>query len=316
MRLLVTAVPSALLDRLSGLGAAAPVVAALRASARRGWSGVPCAICCSAWSRATSTSSSRVDAAALAGRAAERLDGAAVVFHERFGTATVRGSGIAFDVAGTRRETYARPGALPEVTLGAALADDLARRDFTVNTLALRVADGRLTGWPGAQEDLAARVLRVLHDASFRDDPTRLVRLARYAGRLGFAAEPRTAALAAEAVGGGALATVSGERLGAELRLLAREPQPAALVELARHGLGEALLPGLPGRLRPRGARRVAQRRGGRDGGRPPRADLAALAATVRGTTGETLTARLRELAFPAGEARRSSRPRRWIRVR
>ena len=88
------------------------------------------------------------------------------------------------------------------------------------------------------------RVLRVLHPGSFLDDPTRLVRMARYAGRLGFAADEATAALAADAVAGGALRTVTGERLGAELRLLAREPQPAALRELARHGLGAALLPG------------------------------------------------------------------------
>ncbi len=106
----------------------------------------------------------------------------------------------------------------------------------------------------GAREDLDARVLRVLHDASFRDDPTRLVRLARYAGRLGFAVEPHTAALANLAVSVGALGTVSGERLGAELRLLAGEPQPAALLALEQRGLGAALLPAL---LRRRGARRA-----------------------------------------------------------
>src|SRR4051812_3275285 len=80
-----------------------------------------------------------------------------------------------------RRERYERPGALPEVQLGASLEEDLARRDFTVNAIALRLADGALTFHPGAREDLDARRLRVLHDASFRDDPTRLLRMARYA---------------------------------------------------------------------------------------------------------------------------------------
>jgi tRNA nucleotidyltransferase (CCA-adding enzyme) len=182
------------------------------------------------------------DAVPVARRAAARLGGDVLV-HDRFGTATVRGAGVAFDLAGARRETYARPGALPDVELGARLEEDLARRDFTVNTLALRLVDGARTGWRGAEDDLAARVLRVLHDDSFRDDPTRLLRMARYAARLGFAPEPRTAELAAAAVAEGAPATVTGERVGAELRLLAREPQPAALQELGRFGLGAALLP-------------------------------------------------------------------------
>ena len=82
------------------------------------------------------------DALAVARRAAARLGGEACE-HERFGTATVRGAGTAFDLAGARRETYARPGALPEVELGATLEEDLARRDFTVNTLALLLRTGR-----------------------------------------------------------------------------------------------------------------------------------------------------------------------------
>jgi len=265
------------------------------------------------------------DALPVARRAAARLGGDVVV-HDRFGTATIRGAGIAFDLAGARRETYARPGALPEVELGAPLEEDLARRDFTVNTLALRLADGTLTGWPGAQDDLAARVLRVLHEGSFRDDPTRLLRMARYAARLGFAVEPRTAELAEAAVAEGALATVTAERLGAELRLLAREPQPGALEELARFGLGAALLPGfdvdapLVGRAvalcgEVPGAGEVAGRdeavpvgqaarsSAGVGGVASPRADLVALGAAVRRADAVDLAARLRELAFPANEA-------------
>ena len=236
------------------------------------------------------------DALAVARRAAARLGGT-VVIHQRFGTASVQASGVAFDLAGSRAETYPRPGALPEVRLGAPLREDLARRDFTVNAIALRLADGELTEWPGALDDLAAGRLRVLHDGSFHDDATRLLRLARYAGRLGFAVEEHTGALAREAVAAGAPATVTGERLGAELRLLAREPQPAALAALDEIGLGAALL-GPSFAARPALVAAAV-------GGCPPEArpDLAALAAAVCGAEREPLAARLRALAFPAAEA-------------
>jgi tRNA nucleotidyltransferase (CCA-adding enzyme) len=168
--------------------------------------------------------------------------------HERFGTAGVTWEGARIDIAAARRERYAAPGALPTVE-PASLQEDLLRRDFTVNTLAFAL-DGagpcELLAAPRALEDLRAGVLRVLHERSFSDDPTRLWRLARYRARLGFAIEPRTAELAAEAVAAGALATVSGARIGAELRLALAEffPQEAfaALDEL---GLLTALHPRL-----------------------------------------------------------------------
>jgi tRNA nucleotidyltransferase (CCA-adding enzyme) len=177
------------------------------------------------------------DAAPVARRAALRLGGVVVV-HDRFGTATVRSRAATFDVVSARTEAYARPGALPDVTPGASIEQDLARRDFTVNAIALRLADGALSEWPGARDDLAAGVLRVLHERSFEDDPTRLLRMARYAARLGFEPDPQTDALAAAAT----VETVSGGRLGSELRLLLREPQPAALLALERHGLGRAVV--------------------------------------------------------------------------
>jgi tRNA nucleotidyltransferase (CCA-adding enzyme) len=219
-----------------------------------------------------------------------------VLVHERFGTATVAAPGVVFDLAGARRERYERPGALPVVELGASLGEDLARRDFTVNAIALHLADGELTAWPGARDDLEARVLRVLHGGSFLDDPTRLLRLARYAARLGFRADPATDALAAAAVASGAVDTVTAPRLGAELRLLIREPLPEALVALERHGLGAAVLdpafavdPALVERavaLTPADAR----------------ADLAALATTLPGS--RDAAARLDALGFPAAERR------------
>jgi tRNA nucleotidyltransferase (CCA-adding enzyme) len=231
------------------------------------------------------------DAVAVARRAAARLGGRVTV-HERFGTATVEADEATFDLAGARRERYPQPGALPEVELGATLEEDLARRDFTVNAIALHLADGALTFHPGAREDLEARRLRVLHDRSFRDDPTRLLRLARYAARLGFEVEPHTDQLAAAAIAAGALGTVTGSRLGAELRLLAREPQPAALAALAPHGLGKALL-GPAFAVDPMLAARAATLTP-RDGD----PGLAALATTLLGA--DEVAAALDRLAFPA----------------
>jgi tRNA nucleotidyltransferase (CCA-adding enzyme) len=175
------------------------------------------------------------DAVAVARRAARRLGGRLTV-HERFGTATVASDGFAFDLAGARRERYARPGALPDVELGATLREDLARRDFTINAMAVRLDDGALTAWEGAREDLAGGVLRVLHPRSFVDDPTRILRLARYAARLGFEPDAETDALIDPAL----FKTVTGDRLGRELRMLLEEPHPA--LQLARHGIGRALL--------------------------------------------------------------------------
>jgi tRNA nucleotidyltransferase (CCA-adding enzyme) len=176
---------------------------------------------------------------------AERLGGR-IVRYERFGTSTVSLDGFTYDIAQARRETYSRPGALPDVE-PASLDEDLLRRDFTVNTLALALGPpepGALKGAPNALEDLDDGLLRVLHDRSFLDDPTRLLRLERYRTRLGFAVETVTAALATAAVSAGALGTVSGPRIGAEIRMLAREPDSVeALGGLREHGLDDAIHP-------------------------------------------------------------------------
>jgi len=181
------------------------------------------------------------DVAALAAR----LGGRSLV-HARFGTASVILDGHGYDFAMARRESYAEPGALPDVW-PATLVEDLLRRDFTVNAIAValgRPRAGELTAAPGALEDLSAGRLRVLHDRSFIDDPTRLLRLARYQSRLGFDIEPATLTLARAAASGGALSTVSGPRVGAELRLIAREEDPvAALTALHELGVDRAIHP-------------------------------------------------------------------------
>jgi len=153
----------------------------------------------------------------------------------RFGTVTVTSHGYRYDLARTRGERYPQPGALPEVT-PAGIDADLERRDFTVNALAVGLTGaraGQLLAVPGALADIEGKRLAVLHDRSFLDDPTRLLRLARYAARLRFTIAPHTHELATEAIRNNALDTVSGTRIGNELRLLANERDPIAAFEAA-----------------------------------------------------------------------------------
>ena len=158
---------------------------------------------------------------------ARRLGGEPVT-HERFATATARMEELEVDLATARTESYAHPGALPDVR-PATLAEDLARRDFTFNAMALP-----LTGEPelidphGGRADLERGVLRILHERSFVDDPTRALRAARYAARFGFEIEDQTEELARATD----LGTVSEDRVEAELRKLAGEPEPRTGFEL------------------------------------------------------------------------------------
>jgi tRNA nucleotidyltransferase (CCA-adding enzyme) len=148
--------------------------------------------------------------------------------YERFGTVVVTAADRIIDVARARAETYEHPGALPTVR-PAGLEEDLARRDFTINALAVSVGDpDSLTDTRDGVDDLRAGVIRVLHERSFVDDPTRALRAARYASRLGFSVEPRTLGLLRLAD----LSSVSDERVAAELGKLAAEPDPRRGFEL------------------------------------------------------------------------------------
>jgi tRNA nucleotidyltransferase (CCA-adding enzyme) len=172
--------------------------------------------------------------------------GADAVSHERFGTAKLTLDGHEVDIAGARSESYPHPGALPVVEAGADLAADLARRDFTINAMAIPLhGDPRLIDPHGGQADLATKQLRVLHEDSFVDDPTRAIRAARYAARFGLALEARTA----ELLRGADLSAVSADRREAELLRLAAEPSAAegfsllsdwGLIELRAGGAGLA----------------------------------------------------------------------------
>ncbi len=169
------------------------------------------------------------DAAALAGRL-----GGNVLEHEPFMTAATRLGDWQIDLTSTRGESYPQPGALPEVR-PAPLAEDLPRRDFTVNAIAWPLqGEAKLIDPFGGRADLEAGLLRVLHGRSFTDDPTRALRAARYAARLGFEPEPETAALLRDAD----LTTVSPDRRAAELLRLAAEPEaPRGLSLAAEWGL-------------------------------------------------------------------------------
>ena len=143
-----------------------------------------------------------------------------------FGTAKLRIGDVSLDLVMARRETYPSPGALPAVQPGA-LADDLARRDFSINAMAVSLSAGswgRLADPFDGAGDLQRRTVRVLHPASFRDDPTRLFRAARYAGRLGFRLDPETERLARD--GAACIDTVSGDRVSPRARAhLRRAPR-------------------------------------------------------------------------------------------
>ncbi len=172
------------------------------------------------------------DAFALAARL-----GAEPVEHERFGTAKVVLDGHQLDIAGARTEAYSHPGALPDVMPAANVEADLGRRDFTVNAMAIPLrGEPRLIDPHGGRADLGAGLLRVLHSASFADDPTRAIRAARYAARFGFEPERETAALLRAAD----LDTVSADRREAELlRLAAEAGAPRALELLCEWGVVE-----------------------------------------------------------------------------
>jgi tRNA nucleotidyltransferase (CCA-adding enzyme) len=169
-------------------------------------------------------------------------------FEPRFLTASLLVEDHVIDLARARRETYAHAGALPRV-FPATAAQDLMRRDFSVNAMAVALAGpgrGVLLDSCGGERDLRARTLRVLHDRSFIDDPTRILRGIRLASRLGFSFEARTRRLAAAAVKSRAFESVSADRIRQEIFLLLQEPEPANALALGKGlGLTRALLPGL-----------------------------------------------------------------------
>ncbi len=170
---------------------------------------------------------------------AERLGGR-VTAHDRFGTATVHYGPAHVDVATARTERYPAPGALPGVEPASSIEDDLGRRDFTINAMAIALPDGDLVDPFDGRVHLAHELVRVLHERSFEDDPTRIFRGARYEARLGFRMDPKTETLAMMAAP--RVASLTGARVREELfAIFAEEEAETALARLDRLGVADAL---------------------------------------------------------------------------
>jgi tRNA nucleotidyltransferase (CCA-adding enzyme) len=188
------------------------------------------------------------DGPAFAALVADKMNGS-VVMHGRFGTSVVILPGkIRVDIAAARTETYSRPGALPEVAF-ASIKYDLKRRDFSINAMAvsLNPADfGELADFYNGLSDLESGLIRSLYPASFVDDPTRILRAARFEAAFGFSVDSPTEAGIREAVAGGYLGKVSGARLRKEIFLIAEGPgADIALRRLGDFGVWQAMTPGL-----------------------------------------------------------------------
>ena len=164
--------------------------------------------------------------------------GAGLAVFERFATARlVFQDGLKMDIATTRRESYAQPAVLPTVH-PASIEEDLRRRDFTINALAIQLNPrqfGRVLDPYGGQRDLRAHTIRLLHAGSFQDDPTRIFRAIRFEQRFGFRLERTTVRLLAQAASTNLIQQLSGPRLQNEILLLFAEHDPVrAIARLAQ----------------------------------------------------------------------------------
>jgi tRNA nucleotidyltransferase (CCA-adding enzyme) len=168
------------------------------------------------------------DGVAFARLVADRY-GAGLAVFERFATARlVFPDGLKMDIATTRRESYAQPAVLPTVQ-PASIEEDLYRRDFTINAIAMQLNPGqfgRLLDAYGGQRDLRAHTIRVLHAGSFQDDPTRIFRAIRFEQRFGFRLERPTLRLLVQAASTNLIQQLSGPRLQNEILLLFAEHDP------------------------------------------------------------------------------------------
>ena len=172
------------------------------------------------------------DGIAFARLVADRYEAGLAVF-ERFATARLAfPDGLKMDIATTRRESYAQPAVLPTVQ-PASIEEDLSRRDFTINAMAVQLNQeqfGRMLDPYGGQRDLRARTIRVLHVDSFQDDPTRIFRAIRFEQRFGFRLERTTLRLLAQAASTNLIQQLSGPRLQNEILLLFAERDPVRAI--------------------------------------------------------------------------------------
>jgi len=143
------------------------------------------------------------------------------VIHNGFKTATIEINGYRIDFATARKERYKKPAALPSIT-PATIREDLFRRDFTINAIAVSLNEknfGKLVDYYHGQEDLKAKKIRVMHGKSFIDDPTRIFRAIRFQKKLGFSIEPHTQKLMIDAIDSGMIQKLKKQRIKKELDL-------------------------------------------------------------------------------------------------
>ncbi|MDI9370150.1 MAG: CBS domain-containing protein, partial [Synergistota bacterium] len=175
-------------------------------------------------------------------------DGFRASVHERYRTGTISFGGVKVDVATARREFYEFPVAQPKVFSGS-LKHDLYRRDFTVNAMAVSInptTRGVLVDYFGGRMDLKRKTLKTLHNLSFVEDPTRVIRAVRLEQRLGLAMEDNTLRLVRGCIRGGLLVRLSGYRLRSELELSFSERYPwAAARRMGELGAWDVLFPGI-----------------------------------------------------------------------
>ena len=237
-----------------------------------------------------------MDAAARFGSLLAGALGGSVSAPSQFGTVKVEAGGLAVDIATARRETYESPGALPSVR-PATIDGDMGRRDFTVNAIAVDLAPGRfgtILDGHGGVDDVSSRVLGVLHDDSFTDDPTRAFRAVRYEARLRLHMSMFTEASLRRSLRH--VDALSGDRVRHEFERIFAEPAPEAVLARANElGLLDAVLPGLTWSAAMREAASAMREAG-------PTGYVALLASPLSQEDAEQLTERL-------------NAPREWAKV-
>ena len=243
------------------------------------------------------------DATTLAEDLAEELAedfNTKVTVHPRFGTATVEIGGDRVDVVTARKETYPYPGSLPVVAAGS-LDDDLARRDFSINAMALPLAGDSppVIDPHGGMRDLESKLIRTLHSGSFADDPTRMLRAVRYEQRLGFQIADTTLSELNESLAGNQVDAVTGDRWRQELQKIFDEDRPGEpLIRAIELGVLPAVHPALSNTD---GLARLADDIGLEPPDLGPMDYLAALVVHMHAADGDAV---IRRLNLPAAWAR------------
>jgi tRNA nucleotidyltransferase/poly(A) polymerase len=165
----------------------------------------------------------------------QKTYGGKVIFHQDFMTATLIGSKIGkrIDLATPRKEIYPYPSALPRVVKGS-LYEDLFRRDFTINAIAMDINRGKLIDPLKGEEDLKKGIIKVLHRKSFIDDPTRIFRAVRFSERLGFKIEKNTFLWMEEAIRLNYISNLSPKRIKNEILLIFKEDKRYKILKLMK----------------------------------------------------------------------------------